>query len=143
MVTAVQHDICSSEDEDSIHQIIPRYTKCSHHYHLSCIYDWQDRSETYVNGELTIPLEDDANFKFQLSKEVDRDFVTSPVSLTHKIQRAVENHQDLSGAVHHPSEQISGKFDGLKLEEEASEVDDFPEIGDAGMGNGSLKRKVL
>ncbi|XP_004247850.1 uncharacterized protein [Solanum lycopersicum] len=71
-------------------------------------------SGSYVNGELTIPLEDDANLKFQLSKEADRDFVTSLVSLTHKIQRAMEKHQDLSGAVHHPSELISGKFDGLK-----------------------------
>ncbi|KAL3329271.1 hypothetical protein AABB24_036393 [Solanum stoloniferum] len=71
-------------------------------------------SGSYVNGELTIPLEDDANLKFQLSKEADREFVTSLVSLTHKIQRAMETHQDLSGAVHHPSELISGKFDGLK-----------------------------
>ncbi|KAG5588553.1 hypothetical protein H5410_048987 [Solanum commersonii] len=71
-------------------------------------------SGSYVNGELTIPSDDDANLKFQLSKEADREFVTSLVSLTHKIQRAMETHQDLSGAVHHPSELISGKFDGLK-----------------------------
>ncbi|XP_060180282.1 uncharacterized protein LOC132610046 [Lycium barbarum] len=71
-------------------------------------------SGSYVNGELTIPSENEANLKFQLSKEADREFVTSLVSLTHKIQRAMEMHQDLSGAVHRPSELISGKFDGLK-----------------------------
>lgn len=71
-------------------------------------------SGSYVNGELTIPLEDEANLKFQLSKEADREFVTSLVSLTHKVQRAMETHQDLSGAVRRPSELISGKFDGLK-----------------------------
>ncbi|XP_009601804.1 uncharacterized protein [Nicotiana tomentosiformis] len=71
-------------------------------------------SGSYVSGELTIPLEDDANLKFQLSKEADRELVTSLVSLTRKIQRAIEMHQDLSGAVRRPSELISGKFDGLK-----------------------------
>ncbi|CAN4120776.1 unnamed protein product [Withania somnifera] len=71
-------------------------------------------SGSYVNGELTIPFEDDASLKFQLSKEVDREFVTSLVSLTHKVQRTVETHQDLSGAVRRPAELISGKFDGLK-----------------------------
>ncbi|KAK4341573.1 hypothetical protein RND71_040074 [Anisodus tanguticus] len=71
-------------------------------------------SGSYVNGELAIPLEGDSYLKFQLSKEADREFVTSLVSLTRKIQRTMETHQDLSGAVHHPSELISGKFDGLK-----------------------------
>ncbi|KAF3679816.1 putative non-lysosomal glucosylceramidase-like isoform X1 [Capsicum annuum] len=71
-------------------------------------------SGSYVNGELTIPLENAADLKFQLSKEADREFVTSLVSLTHKIQRAMEMHHDLSGAVRRPSELISGKFDGLK-----------------------------
>ncbi|KAK4356861.1 hypothetical protein RND71_022471 [Anisodus tanguticus] len=69
-------------------------------------------SGSYVNGELAIPLEDDSSLKFQLSKEADREFVASLVSLTRKIQRATETHQDLSGD--RPSELISGKFDGLK-----------------------------
>ncbi|KAL3336579.1 hypothetical protein AABB24_029301 [Solanum stoloniferum] len=54
MVTAVQHDVCSSEDEDVCPTCLEEYTpenpkiftKCSHHYHLSCIYEWQERSET-------------------------------------------------------------------------------------------------
>ncbi|CAN4090918.1 unnamed protein product [Withania somnifera] len=71
-------------------------------------------SGSCVNGELTIPLEDDANLKFQLSKEADMEFVTSLLSLTHKVQRAMETHQDLSGGARRPSELISGKFDGLK-----------------------------
>lgn len=50
-----------------------------------------------------------------MAQEADREFVTSLVSLTHKIQRAMEMHHDLSGAVRRPSELISGKFDGLKV----------------------------
>ncbi|MCD7453252.1 hypothetical protein HAX54_020292 [Datura stramonium] len=79
---------------------------------LSDFASWLGGS--YVSGELAIPLEDGSNLKFELSKEADREFVTSLVSLTHKVQRAMEMHQDLSGAVHRPSELISGKFDGLE-----------------------------
>ncbi|VFQ66636.1 unnamed protein product [Cuscuta campestris] len=42
------------EDEDVCPTCLEEYTienpkiitKCSHHYHLSCIYEWQERSET-------------------------------------------------------------------------------------------------
>lgn len=44
----------SSEDEDVCPTCLEEYTpenpkivtKCSHHYHLSCIYEWMERSET-------------------------------------------------------------------------------------------------
>lgn len=53
MVTGVQYEVSSSEDEDVCPTCLEEYTpenpkiltKCSHHYHLSCIYEWQERSE--------------------------------------------------------------------------------------------------
>lgn len=58
----------SSEDEDVCPTCLEEYTpenpkivtKCSHHYHLSCIYEWLERSETCpVCGR--IMLFDDTN----------------------------------------------------------------------------------
>ncbi|CAH9115000.1 unnamed protein product [Cuscuta europaea] len=48
------YPIPSSEDEDVCPTCLEDYTidnpkiitKCSHHYHLSCIFEWQERSET-------------------------------------------------------------------------------------------------
>ncbi|OIS95895.1 PREDICTED: E3 ubiquitin-protein ligase At3g02290-like [Nicotiana attenuata] len=51
--TGFQYAVSSSEDEDVCPTCLEEYTpenpkiltKCSHHYHLSCIYEWQERSE--------------------------------------------------------------------------------------------------
>ncbi|CAN4122032.1 unnamed protein product [Withania somnifera] len=53
MATGVLYAVSSSEDEDVCPTCLEEYTpenpkimtKCSHHYHLSCIYEWQERSE--------------------------------------------------------------------------------------------------
>ncbi|XP_060215064.1 E3 ubiquitin-protein ligase At3g02290-like [Lycium barbarum] len=53
IVTGVQYEVSSSEDEDVCPTCLEEYTpenpkistKCCHHYHLSCIYEWQMRSE--------------------------------------------------------------------------------------------------
>ncbi|KAM3203442.1 E3 ubiquitin-protein ligase isoform X1 [Capsicum annuum] len=54
MVTGAQYEVSSSEDEDVCPTCLEEYTpenpkistKCSHHFHLSCIYEWQMRSAT-------------------------------------------------------------------------------------------------
>lgn len=54
MHKGVGYDITFSEDEDVCPTCLEEYTeenpkiitKCFHHYHLSCIYEWMERSET-------------------------------------------------------------------------------------------------
>ncbi|KAF7803110.1 E3 ubiquitin-protein ligase [Senna tora] len=56
----------SSEEEDVCPTCLEEYTlenpkiltKCSHHFHLSCIYEWMERSENCpVCGKVIFPLE--------------------------------------------------------------------------------------
>ncbi|XP_031114989.1 E3 ubiquitin-protein ligase At3g02290-like [Ipomoea triloba] len=52
--TGFAHIYPSSDDEDVCPTCLEEYdeenpkiiTKCSHHYHLSCIYEWMERSDT-------------------------------------------------------------------------------------------------
>ncbi|XP_059670485.1 E3 ubiquitin-protein ligase At3g02290 [Cornus florida] len=53
MTTGYAHIYSSSEDEDVCPTCLEEYTsenpkivtKCSHHFHLGCIYEWMERSE--------------------------------------------------------------------------------------------------
>uniref|UniRef100_A0A3Q7GBW1 RING-type E3 ubiquitin transferase n=1 Tax=Solanum lycopersicum TaxID=4081 RepID=A0A3Q7GBW1_SOLLC len=117
MVTAVQHDVCSSEDEDVCPTCLEEYTpenpkiftKCSHHYHLSCIYEWQERSET------------------------------CPTALRYLYSARLDSSQQFCG--HFDRTRVQGNQG--KVLNKVSEVKDSPKIGDASIGNGSLKRKLL
>jgi RNA polymerase subunit RPABC4/transcription elongation factor Spt4 len=52
--TGVAHIYSSSDDEDVCPTCLEEYTtenpkiitKCSHHFHLGCIYEWMERSES-------------------------------------------------------------------------------------------------
>ncbi|KAA8547878.1 hypothetical protein F0562_004307 [Nyssa sinensis] len=54
MVTGYAHMYSSSEDEDVCPTCLEEYTsenpkiitKCTHHFHLGCIYEWMERSES-------------------------------------------------------------------------------------------------
>ncbi|KAL3511020.1 hypothetical protein ACH5RR_030421 [Cinchona calisaya] len=54
MQKGIGYDVPLSEDEDVCPTCLEEYTpenpkiitKCSHHYHLSCIYEWMERSES-------------------------------------------------------------------------------------------------
>ncbi|XP_027095544.1 E3 ubiquitin-protein ligase At3g02290 isoform X2 [Coffea arabica] len=54
MQKGVGYDVTFSEDEDACPTCLEEYTlenpkiitKCFHHYHLSCIYEWLERSDT-------------------------------------------------------------------------------------------------
>ncbi|XP_071707064.1 E3 ubiquitin-protein ligase At3g02290-like [Rutidosis leptorrhynchoides] len=54
VTTGFAHIFASSEDEDVCPTCLEEYTienpkiitKCSHHFHLGCIYEWMERSET-------------------------------------------------------------------------------------------------
>lgn len=53
VINGVTHIFSSSEDEDVCPTCLEEYTsenpriilQCSHHFHLSCIYEWMERSE--------------------------------------------------------------------------------------------------
>ncbi|CAI9780491.1 unnamed protein product [Fraxinus pennsylvanica] len=50
----------------------------------------------------------------------DKEFIRSLVSLIHNIRRAIDMHQGLSESLHSPAELIAGRFDGIKIEFDAS-----------------------
>ncbi|XP_024983706.1 uncharacterized protein LOC112519702 [Cynara cardunculus var. scolymus] len=67
-----------------------------------------------LSGELTVPLANDVQLKLHMSKNADREFTTSLVSLIQNVQRAVQMHQDFSRSTHSPAELVMGRFDGVK-----------------------------
>ncbi|GAA0164845.1 hypothetical protein LIER_20389 [Lithospermum erythrorhizon] len=67
-----------------------------------------------LNGELIIPMADGAHLRFPLTKDAERKFVTSLVSLTSNIQKLIKSHEDTSQSEYMPAELITGKFDGIQ-----------------------------
>ncbi|KAL8117282.1 hypothetical protein AgCh_015258 [Apium graveolens] len=69
--TGFAHIYSSSEDEDVCPTCLEEYTtenpkiitKCSHHYHLGCIYEWMERSDSCpVCGTVLLHLKAYFNF---------------------------------------------------------------------------------
>ncbi|CAN6580098.1 unnamed protein product [Malus baccata var. baccata] len=82
-----------------------------------------------LNGELSIPLANGDNLKLHMSKESDRIFTTSLLSLIRNFKRATEMHQDLSHNIHSPAELLTGRFDGIKVLQEQYGTDGAAQHG--------------
>ncbi|RXI00472.1 hypothetical protein DVH24_000706 [Malus domestica] len=82
-----------------------------------------------LNGELSIPLANGDNLKLHMSKESDRIFTTSLLSLIRNFKRATEIHQDLSHNIHSPAELLTGRFDGIKVLQEQYGTDGAAQHG--------------
>ncbi|CAN6722568.1 unnamed protein product [Malus baccata var. baccata] len=82
-----------------------------------------------LNGELSIPLANGDNLKLHMSKESDRIFTTSLLSLIRNFKRATEMHQDLSHNIHSPAELLTGRFDGIKILQEQYGTDGAAQHG--------------
>ncbi|CAH9079097.1 unnamed protein product [Cuscuta epithymum] len=67
-------------------------------------------SEEQYSGELTIPLENEAELKFDLSKKEVREFIRSLISLTLNSHKAMELHHDLSESEKHRAELVVARF---------------------------------
>ncbi|CAI9771182.1 unnamed protein product [Fraxinus pennsylvanica] len=67
-----------------------------------------------LNGELIVPLANDALLRLRMSEKVDMEFTTSLMFLINNIQRAMEMHKRLSESRNSPAELITGRFDGIK-----------------------------
>ncbi|XP_023763570.1 uncharacterized protein LOC111912052 [Lactuca sativa] len=68
-----------------------------------------------MNGELIVPLSNNAQLKLDMSKQADREFTISLITLIYNVQRTVQMHEDLSGNILSPAELIKGRFDGIKV----------------------------
>uniref|UniRef100_A0A3Q7G928 Uncharacterized protein n=1 Tax=Solanum lycopersicum TaxID=4081 RepID=A0A3Q7G928_SOLLC len=104
MVTAVQHDVFSSEDED----VCP-----------TCLEEYTPENPKILQNVLII--------------------ITSTTALRHLYSARLDSSQQFCG--HFDRTRVQGNRG--KVLHKASEVDDSPEIGDASIGNGRLKRKLL
>ncbi|XP_035548122.1 uncharacterized protein LOC109004054 [Juglans regia] len=71
-----------------------------------------------LNGELTIPLADGTAVNLHMSKNADREFTASLLSLICNFKKALELHEDLVKSAHSPAELIMGCFDGIKALQE-------------------------
>ncbi|KVI08273.1 hypothetical protein Ccrd_013361, partial [Cynara cardunculus var. scolymus] len=82
-----------------------------------------------LNGQLTVPLANDVQLKLHMSKEADREYTRSIISLIHNVERAVQLHEDLSQSMLTLSELIKGRFDGLKAFQEHYGTSDIVQKG--------------
>ncbi|CAA2959827.1 uncharacterized protein LOC111369945 [Olea europaea var. sylvestris] len=82
-----------------------------------------------LNGELIIPMANGANLRLFMSKNADKEFIRSLVSLIHNIRRAIDMHQELSESLHGPAELIAGRFDGIKVLQEHYGAEGIAENG--------------
>ncbi|KAI3798172.1 hypothetical protein L1987_33441 [Smallanthus sonchifolius] len=73
-----------------------------------------------LHGELTIPLANDVQLKLHMSKNADREFITSIISLIHNAKHGTDEPECVPESI--PStpsaELIKGKFDGFKALQE-------------------------
>nr|GLL46438.1 uncharacterized protein LOC109152104 [Ipomoea trifida] len=67
-----------------------------------------------LTGELTIPLENEAELKFDLSKTAVKEFIRGLILLTYNSQKAKELHHDLSGSEKSIAELIIGRFNAIE-----------------------------
>ncbi|XP_010264080.1 PREDICTED: uncharacterized protein LOC104602180 [Nelumbo nucifera] len=81
------------------------------------------------NGELSVPLISGSSMKLHMSKNADREFVMSLLSMMHNIRRAMEMHEDSSGSMQSPAELIIGCFTGIKVLQEQYGPDDITQQG--------------
>ncbi|CAI9290443.1 unnamed protein product [Lactuca saligna] len=82
-----------------------------------------------MNGELIVPLSNNAQLKLDMSKQADREFTISLITLIYNVQRTVQMHEDLSGNILSPAELIKGRFDGIKILKEQYGNDDIVQQG--------------
>ncbi|KAF9610789.1 hypothetical protein IFM89_024898 [Coptis chinensis] len=80
-----------------------------------------------LNGELTVTLASGTSLNLHMSKETDREFIVTVVSLIRNIRRATEMHVDSSRSIHSPAELMIGSFSGLKALREKHGLDGFSE----------------
>ncbi|KAK1284380.1 hypothetical protein QJS10_CPB21g00101 [Acorus calamus] len=66
------------------------------------------------DGKLNIPLASGTSIDLHLSKEADREFVLSLVSLIHNVKKAIEMHEDFAESHQSPSELLTGSFTGIE-----------------------------
>jgi hypothetical protein len=83
---------------------------------FSDLASWLDASYNADPAEhvLTFPLGNGSNFGLYMSKDVDRKFAASILSLVRNLKSAMEMHEDLSQSVEGPAELLIGSFDGIK-----------------------------
>ncbi|KAM7261539.1 hypothetical protein ACFE04_008906 [Oxalis oulophora] len=83
---------------------------------LSDLASWLDGSYNADAAEpvLTLPLANDNNLDLYMSKDVDRKFAASIISLVRNIRNAMAMHEDLSQSVEGPAELVMGSFEGIK-----------------------------
>ncbi|CAH9099466.1 unnamed protein product [Cuscuta europaea] len=74
-------------------------------------------SEEQYSGELTIPLENEAELKFDLSKKEVREFLRSLISLTLNIHKAMDLHHDLSESEKNRAELVVARFAAIEAME--------------------------
>ncbi|XP_074340657.1 uncharacterized protein LOC141678278 [Apium graveolens] len=86
-------------------------------------------SLTRFSGKLSIPLKGGVELKLDMSKNADREFIESLLSLIRNIQRAIQLHLDLSGNTHNPSELLTGRFNGIKVLQEQYGIDGVAQQG--------------
>ncbi|KAL3726774.1 hypothetical protein ACJRO7_031642 [Eucalyptus globulus] len=87
-----------------------------------------DMSES-LKGELTFPLGNGRKMSLHMSKEADRQYIGSLISLVHGIRRAKDMHEDFSQGTRRPAELIKGCFDGIKVLKEEHGTEGFAEQG--------------
>ncbi|XP_039173550.1 uncharacterized protein LOC104453049 [Eucalyptus grandis] len=87
-----------------------------------------DMSES-LKGELTFPLGNGRKMSLHMSKEADRQYIGSLISLVHGVRRAKDMHEDFSQGTRRPAELIKGCFDGIKVLKEEHGTEGFAEQG--------------
>ncbi|KAM0038180.1 hypothetical protein Hdeb2414_s0013g00411821 [Helianthus debilis subsp. tardiflorus] len=65
-----------------------------------------------LSGELTIPLANDVQLKLHMSKNADREFITSIISLFHYVRELTA--APMCSPENMPAELMKGRFDGFK-----------------------------
>ncbi|KAF8042341.1 hypothetical protein BT93_A0841 [Corymbia citriodora subsp. variegata] len=87
-----------------------------------------DVSES-LKGELAFPLGNNEKMNLHMSKEADRKYIASLISLVHGVRRAIEMHEDFSQGTRRPAELIKGCFDGIKVLKEEHGTEGVTEQG--------------
>ncbi|XP_057957505.1 uncharacterized protein LOC131150667 [Malania oleifera] len=82
-----------------------------------------------LSGELNIPLANGVDLKLHMSKEADRKFTESLMSLIHNIKSAIKMHEDLSQSIQHPAELMTGCFEGIKALQKQYGSEGVAELG--------------
>lgn len=87
-----------------------------------------DMSES-LKGELTFPLGNGEKMSLHMSKEADRKYVASLMSLVNGVRRAIDMHEDFARGTRRPSELIEGCFNGIRVLKEEHGTEGVAEQG--------------